>query len=247
MSRVSRASFGSMGSGRMAGAVEKAYVETRERILRGQYPPAARITEQEISDSAGVSRTPAREALRRLQSEGWCDSFRIMARWLPSGPMTTSTPSSTCVRCWSPDGAGRAARNIDSDGIAELRELANEQYRESVACRKGYLQRIGAINSQFHRALHRHANSPRLDAALSSLIEAPLMFQTFSRYTGDDLKRSAMHHLEIVDALAAHDSEWAGAVMRSHILAARIALRSVQRPAHGSGASAGSGGQAGGA
>src|SRR3712207_4280762 len=55
----------------MAGAVEKAYTAIRERIITGDYAPSARITEQEISDTAGVSRTPAREALRRLQAEGF--------------------------------------------------------------------------------------------------------------------------------------------------------------------------------
>ena len=55
----------------MARAAEKAYRTVRERILRGEYPSALRITEQEIADATGVSRTPVREALRRLQAEGF--------------------------------------------------------------------------------------------------------------------------------------------------------------------------------
>jgi DNA-binding GntR family transcriptional regulator len=49
-------------------AVEKAYTFVRERTLKGVYSSGIRITEQEIADATGVSRTPVREALRRLQA-----------------------------------------------------------------------------------------------------------------------------------------------------------------------------------
>ena len=54
----------------MAKAVDKAYQTVRERIVRGIYPAASRITEQQVAADAGVSRTPVREALRRLHAEG---------------------------------------------------------------------------------------------------------------------------------------------------------------------------------
>ena len=55
----------------MAKAAQKAYSLVRKRILSGEYTPSLRITEQEIADASGVSRTPVREALQRLQSEGF--------------------------------------------------------------------------------------------------------------------------------------------------------------------------------
>ena len=51
-------------------AVDQAYQTVRDGIISGRYPPASRITEQEIAEAAGVSRTPVREALRRLHGEG---------------------------------------------------------------------------------------------------------------------------------------------------------------------------------
>ena len=54
----------------MAKAVDKAYQTVRERIVRGVYPASSRITEQEVAAVAGVSRTPVREALRKLHAEG---------------------------------------------------------------------------------------------------------------------------------------------------------------------------------
>ena len=51
-------------------AVEKAYAAVRDGIVSGKYAPGTRITEQEVAELAGVSRTPVREALRQLNVEG---------------------------------------------------------------------------------------------------------------------------------------------------------------------------------
>ena len=51
------------------------------------------------------------------------------------------------------------------------------------------------------------------------------MMKTFASYQDEDLIRSASHHLEIVRALEARDADWSAALMRSHILGARGAMR----------------------
>ena len=53
----------------ISGASELAYTEIRNRLLGGEYPPGARLSESELSDICGVSRTPVREALRRLAAD----------------------------------------------------------------------------------------------------------------------------------------------------------------------------------
>ena len=63
-------------------AVDQAYQTVRDGIISGRYPPASRITEQEIAEAAGVSRTPVREALRRLH--GRLGTMRIT---LPDSPL----------------------------------------------------------------------------------------------------------------------------------------------------------------
>src|SRR5215510_15874941 len=49
--------------------VDKAYREIRRRILDNEYPPAHQVLEQELAADLGMSRTPVREALVRLQNE----------------------------------------------------------------------------------------------------------------------------------------------------------------------------------
>jgi len=209
----------------MAKAAQKAYLLVRERILSGEYPPALRLTEQEIADASGVSRTPVREALQRLQNEGLvrvaANQGAVVVDWSDDDASDVFELRALL----EPYGAARAATRIGSDGIERLRILAESQYEESRRRRPGFTDRIRALNSQFHRTLHEYAESPRLSMLIPMLIEAPLVLRTFTKYDDTELLRSAAHHLEIVAALEAGDPEWAAAIMRSHIHAAQHSLQ----------------------
>jgi len=126
-------------------------------------------------------------------------------------------------------GARLAARKASSENIRQLRELAVEQCREAAEQSAGYLERIADLNSRFHRYLRQTAESTRLRATLATISSAPLVLQTFRDYDGDDLNRSAHHHMELVEAIEAGDGDWAESVMHSHVMAARRAFHSKHR------------------
>jgi DNA-binding GntR family transcriptional regulator len=206
-------------------AVDKAYVAVRDGIIAGRFAPASRITEQEVAAAAGVSRTPAREALRRLHSEGLVsftpNQGAVVTEW-----STADLDEIFDLRAMlESHGVARAARLASDAEVAALKRLAEEQLAEARDRRDGYLDRIAELNSRFHRRLQEAAGSPRLMRALAALLEAPLVMKTFLNYSAEDLVRSAGHHLELVQALEARDAEWAASVMRSHILAAKRTLR----------------------
>ena len=211
----------------MTRAFDKAYRAVRDGVIAGRFPPSRRITEQEVAEVAGVSRTPAREALRRLHAEG-------IVEFRPNqGAMVTAWSADDAEEIFElraileSHGARRAAQRATSAQVATLRELAERQQAESLSRTEGHLQRIYEINSQFHQALQEAAGSARLSHALASILEAPLASKTFEKYTAEDLVRSSAHHLEIVCALESRDGEWAASVMRSHVLAA---ARRTMRP-----------------
>ena len=210
-------------------AVEKAYNFVREQTLHGIYSSGLRITEQEIADATGVSRTPVREALRRLQAEGFVtlipNQGAAVTEW--SGQNVDDIFELRALL--EPYGAARAAVRVTAQGIAELKDLAQNQYEESVRRAPGFIGRIGALNSRFHRALQEFSGNVRLVAMLPALIDAPLVLKTFAKYEPTDLVRSASHHLEIVAALEARDAQWAASVMRSHIQAAQFSFRQIDK------------------
>lgn len=206
-------------------AVDKAYQAVKDGIIAGRYAPSTRITEQEVAAAAGVSRTPVREALRRLHAEGLVDFTPNQGAMVTTWSTEDADEIFELRAMLESHGAARAAERATAAQIAELRDLAERQYSEAVNRSDGYLERIGDLNNRFHRRLQDAAASMRLARALAALLEAPLMMKTFLNYTPDDLQRSAAHHLELVRALEARDTQWAASVMRSHVLAARRTLR----------------------
>jgi DNA-binding GntR family transcriptional regulator len=209
----------------MAQAVDRAYAMVREGIVRGTYAAAVRITEQEIADALSVSRTPVREALRRLQAEGFLKVLPNVGAVVVPWTDTDTRNVFELRALLEPYGAARACEQITPEGIATVRRLAEEQYHESATRGEGHIERIGKLNSAFHRALQDFSGNARLVTLLPALLEAPMMLKTFGKYQPQHLLRSASHHLEIVSALESRDPEWAASVMRSHILAAHAAMR----------------------
>lgn len=206
-------------------AVDKAYAAVRSGIIEGRYEPNTRITEQEVAAAAGVSRTPAREALRRLHAEGLLiftpNVGAVVAEWTQAD----ADEIFDLRALLESHAASRAARLVADSTLREMRQCALDQLQEARQRTEGHLDRISALNSKFHRLLLSAADSPRLAHALTSLLEAPLIMKTFRRYSIASLERSALHHLELVQAFEARDPEWAASVMRSHILAAKVAIK----------------------
>jgi DNA-binding GntR family transcriptional regulator len=205
-------------------AVERASRTVKDAVAAGRYAPSTRLTEQEVAAAAGVSRTPVREALRRLHAEGVVD-------FTPHQGAIVTTWSDEDIEeifelraMLEPHVAARAAERASPQQLDELRTLAERQQAEVWRGADGDLECIADLNSRFHRCLQEAAASMRLARALAALLEAPLMMRTFRRYTREDLERSAAHHLEIVRALEVRDAAWAASVMQSHVLAARRTL-----------------------
>ena len=215
----------------MARAADTAYDDLRRRIVAGELSPGERLREESLAEQLGVSRTPVREALRRLDSEGFI-------RFEPN--------RGAHVAAWTHDDleeifalrallegycAALAARRCTAADVAALREIANAIVKE-VRRSPVDAERMSQLNGQFHAKVLAIASSSRLTAMLASLVQVPLVQRTFAHYSKEALERSARHHLELVAALEVADADWAQAVMHAHVHAALATLRpAVAQPA----------------
>lgn len=203
-------------------AADTAYDALRSMILKREVLPGARLGEVELAQALGLSRTPVREALQRLDSDGLVEVLphrgARVVRWSESDIAEIFE-----LRCLlEPYAAARAARvGMDATLLAELRGMC-EAMEECVA--RGELAEVTQLNSRFHTALIGASGNGRLPAMLTSVMHAPLILDTFHRYDAVPMARSMAHHREVLDAIAARDPEWASAVMLSHLRAAAASL-----------------------
>ncbi len=202
-------------------AAELAYASVRNGILHGTYAAGARLTEQELAQATGVSRTPIREALRRLHAEGLVQFEPNHGAVVSLFGLEEAEEIFELRALLEPISARRAAERATAATIAELRALAELQMVESTRRTPDHLVRIGQINDRFHRLIQAAAGSIRLEKTLAGLIEAPLILRTFGQYTPAELIRSADQHLELVQSFEARDPIWAHGIMGAHILAGR--------------------------
>ncbi|MCC7274521.1 MAG: GntR family transcriptional regulator [Alphaproteobacteria bacterium] len=210
----------------MAAAVEKAYETIRDGIVRGIYPQGSHITAQSLAAASGLSRTPVREAMRRLHAEGL---IRFIAN---RGAFVSSWSESEIHQIYELRvllegfAAEAAARHATDEQLAELRRLANEMESFVQSDGEPEIDAIAARNNAFHKLIVQASGNSRLQGLLSAIVEVPLVLSTFRRYDLREMRRSMTQHAELVTALEAHDGEWARSVMESHILSARHTLLS---------------------
>lgn len=200
----------------MSKASDRAYSQIRAMILSGELAPGSQIREEQLAESCGVSRTPVRDALNRLESE-------LLIR--------RSESQRSFVADWSIDDvedafilremleglvARRAADRIDPDSLRALHQL-NAQIGHTVQTDRPDIQAFLGYNRDFHGIILEVAGSPRLAAALGQLIEQPVVWRTAQNYDAENLLRSHREHDELLAAFARGDGNWAEAVMRAHI------------------------------
>jgi len=204
-------------------ASDHAYRLIRAQILSGERAGGDWLREGDLAESIGVSRTPVREALRRLTAEGLVSHERNrgvqVAAWTAED-LDEIFSLRSVLEPWACRLAAMSA-SVDLDELDRLAHDMDAAARGSVAD----VDRITELNNRFHRLILEGSKNRRLRSVVSSIVQVPLVWQTFSHYSDNDLRRSLAHHHELVAALAAGDSDWAESIMRSHVRAAWNSLR----------------------
>jgi len=207
----------------MSKACERAYAEIRGLILSGDALPGSPLTEEALADICGVSRTPVREALRRLEAELYIvrsDSQRLfVADWNAEDLAEMFTLRAMLEA----HAAARAATRITPEALAAL-SACNARLAAAVAASPAAagtatpdVATFLTENRRFHDIVITAAASPRLTNMLAALVEQPVIRRTAARYSRTELARSSHEHGELIIAFTARDAEWAHAVMTGHI------------------------------
>lgn len=209
----------------MASAVDQAYEVIRSAIVEGEFAPGERLPEEDLAERAGVSRTPVREALRRLASEGVVEFVANRGAQVASFSAQDLQELFDLRAVLEGFAARLAARNATTEDLAELGRLADAMEALALAPDPAGLDRIAELNNEFHARIVEVAGNRLLAQQVAGLIQVPLVHRTFHNYDDAGLRRSMAHHRELLTALHHGDVNWAGTVMRSHIYAGRTTLQ----------------------
>jgi DNA-binding GntR family transcriptional regulator len=205
-------------------AADRAYLLVRDGIVDGTFELGARLPEEEVAARAGVSRTPVREALRRLAAEGFVTFVPNRGAQVVSWSERDLEEIFELRALLESHVAGLAATRITPAQLVEMHDLADGMERAADRATPRALDRVAELNTAFHGTILEAADSPRARTLLGTVIVLPLVHRTFHRYTPAALRRSMHHHRELLAALEAGDGAWASTVMRTHVLAARAVL-----------------------
>lgn len=217
----------------------KAQLRLREMILAGELPGGARIAELTLVERLGVSRTPIRAALMRLEQEGLLDA-------LPNGGYAVRTFSERDVsdaiemRGTVEGLAARLAaeRGVPPAVLAQARECLDRVdalLQQPALDDEGFEQYV-RHNQRFHNLLSDMAGSSVIARELERVVSLPfaspsgfVVVQANSAQSRDMLVVAQDQHRQVLDAIERREGARAEAIMREHSRLAQRNLREAMR------------------
>ena len=186
-----------------------AYGAVLDMILRGTIAAGEPVTERLIATRLGMSRTPVREAVRRLEGEGTLERQRSGALVVPPYSMEDFLHALAVRRLLEGEAARLAAGKVSPDVLQTARERI-AQLRAN-----GMGETARQDDRDFHAAIAVASGNPVLATAISDLRRRTAMFR-LGRLP-ERVDQVCDEHLAIVDALASGDGEAARTAMQTHI------------------------------
>jgi DNA-binding GntR family transcriptional regulator len=192
---------------------DQVYSRLRELIVQAQLAPGSRIIETEVAERLGVSRTPVREALQRLQQEGYVMSAEHSQQSrLTVAPLTRADVHELLNILGAIEGlAACTAAQYDPEPRAQLvsdLETANAAFLEAARTDTTGQTLLFEADERFHGAIVAAGAGPRLLALHQAVKpQAERYIRMYISLLVSDVDRSGGEHERIIQAIAAGDSD----------------------------------------
>lgn len=193
---------------------DEVYNAIKDAILHHHLGPGTRLTEIELSKRLGVSRTPVREAIRRLGSEGF---VTILPR---KGAIVTSLSLEGIREIYEIREAleSQAARLAATRGTDEhFRKMQEILDRYAEAVKANDTQAIVELDTEFHATLFEASGNTRMARMIQTVREQARLLRRRSVMIPERSTRSLAEKVEFMKALVARDGERAAHLMRLHV------------------------------
>jgi DNA-binding GntR family transcriptional regulator len=197
---------------------DRAYAALKEVILSiGVYdrPGEVRLDERQLAQDLGISRTPVREAMAQLEREGFVRSVPRRGIYVVRKTKQEVIELITAWAALESMAARLITQNADEREIARLREMF-ATFEDGRLHAK--LDEYSEVNIEFHQAIIRMSRNHVLIQLAENLFTHMRMIRRKTIGEEDRADRSIHDHMNIIQALEAHDTERAEALVRTHAL-----------------------------
>ena len=196
---------------------DQVFEKLEDDIITGIYPRGEVLTELKLVEQLGVSRTPIREALRRLEQER-------LIKESGKGSVVMGITVEDLVDIMEirqrieGSAAAYATRNLTPEGVEELKRINELQdfYYE-----KKDMDRLREMDDQFHDTIYELSGSTILADALRPLHKKTQRYRRLANDDTDRLKASVTQHKNILNAIISGDAELAQSAIEEHIKSAK--------------------------
>lgn len=194
------------------GRAQLAYERLLEAIQLGQLTSGTRVREADVAEWLQISRTPVREAMRRLEAEG------MLSHAPHVGVVVTEIDAEMVTELYAMrevlegTAAGLAAQHASPSDTHILQEIIKAEAK--LPLDPTLLMRH---NREFHEVIYRSAHNRYLLKSLNALHDSLILLGKTTLHSGDRVATAHAQHIEIVKAIVARDQVSAEQLMRAHI------------------------------
>ena len=200
----------------MAKASDLAYETIRAMVLSGELSPGEQLSEEALAERCGVSRTPVRDALRRLEAELLVRKNESQRSFVADWSLDDVADAFEMRAMMEGYAARRAAERMDATTLNRLKSQNSRLYA-AISGPNVDVAKFLEHNKTFHEIILEAAASRRLTNLLSALIEQPVIWRTAQHYGPGAFESSHGEHEDLIAAFARNDGAWAEAIMAGHI------------------------------
>ena len=186
----------------------------REAIRSGVLKPGERIMEIQLAEELGVSRTPVREAIRKLELEGYVVMMPRRGTYVASMSIRDINEIFEIRTALESLSNGLAADHITDDELEHLQRLL---VIIGGYIKEGNIEKIVETDIEFHDLLYHAARNERLVGIISNLRDQLTRFRTLSMSYPGRLEETLEEHRLIVDAIASGDRKSASRAAERHM------------------------------
>ncbi|MFC0245927.1 GntR family transcriptional regulator [Falsochrobactrum ovis] len=196
----------------------------RDMIITGEMPPGSKINEAQICTRLGVSRTPLREALKFLASEGLVELVPRRGAVVKKFTAKETSDMLEVIKSLEQLAGERACALASDEGIAEIRRLHDEMI---AAYQSGDRLNYYKLNQNIHLSIVALADNSAL-SDVHSILQTRLKRIRFVGHEGPVKWAAAVaEHVEMIEALEARDAERLKEVIGRHLTQAWVRVRDV--------------------